>query len=151
MMAGVATRAQSAELKKLMDTLDEREKTLVKVQTAVLRDIFNAEFQSLKDALESKERLIKQLSEKCDNLESKVNSLESQVEELSQYGRRDTIILSGTETIPAETTGEDTTKIVCEVIKSELKLNIAPKDVSPIALAGPTQLRLRPLHRTVQS
>ena len=128
--AAATTRAQSAELKKMMESLDEREKTLVKVQTAILRDIFNAEFQSLKDTLESKERLIKQLSEKCDNLESKVSSLESQVDELSQYGRRDTIILSGKETIPAETTGEDTTKIVCQVIKSELKLNIESKDIS---------------------
>lgn len=124
------TRAESAEVKKLMESLDEREKTLVKVQTAILRDFFKDEFQSLKDALELKDRKIKQLTERCDRLEGKISSLEEQVEDLSQYGRRETIVLSGPDVIPAETTGEDTTKIVCDLIKSKLNINIKNSDIS---------------------
>ena len=124
------TRAQSAEIKKMMESLDEREKTLVKVQTAILRDLFNTEFQSLKEALEQKDKKIKQLSEKCDRLESKISSLEDQVEELSQYGRRETIVLSGPDVLPPETTGEDTTDIVCNLVKSKLKINIKASDIS---------------------
>ena len=123
------TRAQSAEIKMVMDSLDEREKTLVKVQTAVLRDMFNAEFQSLKDTLEAKERKIKQLSEKCESLEKKVISLETQVEELSQYGRRECIVFSGPD-LPAESPTEDTTNIICDMVKSQLKLNIQKSDIS---------------------
>ena len=124
------TRAQSAEIKRMMDSLDEREKTLVKVQTAILRDFFSEEIQSLKEALELKDRKIKQLNDKCDKLEKKVSDLEEQVEELSQYGRRETIVISGPDTIPAETTGENTTDIVCNLIKSKLSINIKSSDIS---------------------
>ena len=58
-----ATRQESAEIKKLMDSLDEREKTLVKVQTSILKDIINGEIQSLKHALASKDRITKQLGD----------------------------------------------------------------------------------------
>ena len=123
------TRSQSAEIKNMMESLDEREKTLVKVLNAIIKDTFNAEIQSLKDALNSKDKIIQQLSDKCDKLESKVSSLESQVEDLSQYGRRETIILSGPE-IPTETEGENTTTVICDLIKSKLRINLKTSDIS---------------------
>lgn len=124
------TRSQTQELRRMMDSLGESEKTLVKIMTAVLRDVFAPEFQSLRDSLESKDRIIKQLSEKCDSMEKKMTSLESHVDELEQYGRRECLIFSGRNVIPAETEGEDTTKIICDVVKDKLKLIIKASDIS---------------------
>ena len=113
-----------------MESLGESDKTLVKIMTAVLRDIFTPEFQSLKDALESKDRLIKQLDEKCNRMEEKIKTLESHVDELEQYGRRECLIFSGPSVIPAETQGENTSDIICKVIKDNLKLIVKSSDIS---------------------
>ena len=122
------TRSQS-EIRKMMDSLGESEKTLVKIMTAVLRDTFAPEFQSLKDALESNNRTIKQLSDRCDQLENKVATLESHIDELEQYGRRESLIFSGND-LPAETTGEETTGVICSVVKEKLGLIIKSSDIS---------------------
>ena len=99
-----------------MDQLSEKEQTMIKVQTYILRYMFNSEFEKINQALELKDKKIKQLNEKCDRLESRVFSLEDQVEELSQYGRRETIVLSGRDAIPAEQTGENTTDIMSVIL-----------------------------------
>ena len=123
------TRSQS-ELRRMMDSLGESNKNLIKIMTSVLRDIFSSEFQSLKDALETKDRTIKQLGERCDQLEQKVKTLESHIDELEQYGRRKCLIFSGHTVIPAETTGENTTDIICNVVKEHLKIIIKTSDIS---------------------
>ena len=122
-----------------MDSLGESEKTLVKILTSVLRDIFTPEFQSLKEALESKERTIKQLNERCLNLEKKLSTLESHVDELEQYGRRECLIFSGNKVLPQETSGENTTDIICNVVKEKLKVIIKPSDISVSHRLGKTK------------
>ena len=123
------TRSQT-ELRKMMDSLSESEKTLVKIMTAVVRDSLSAEFQSLKDTIEAKDKIIKKLSDRCDKLEEKLKTLDTHVDELEQYGRRECLIISGKKTLPEESAGENTTDIVCKVFKEKLKLIVNKSDIS---------------------
>ena len=62
-------------------------------------------------------------------LESRITQLEDQLDDVNQYERRDTIIISGPD-LPQETSGENATNVVVDTIKHALKVNISPSDIN---------------------
>ena len=129
-LAEMFTLKDSSDLKNLISTLSEREVTLVKILTSTIRELFNPEFESIKETLTANDRLIKQLESRVESLEQKVQSLEDKNENLEQYGRRESLVFSGPEIIPAESPEENTTNIVCDAVKNHLRINLKPSDIS---------------------
>ena len=72
---------------------------------------------------------IESLTEEVNKLNDKVNKLEEKVEEAEAYERKDSLIFSGEE-IPPATPGENCTTVICDLLKSKLKLNVAQTDIS---------------------
>ena len=78
-------------------------------------------------------------------LQDKISDLESNLDNVDQYERRDTIILSGP-SIPAETNTEHTTSVVVNTIKDNLKINLKDSDISVShRLGSQKQQRNRPI------
>ena len=55
--------------------------------------------------------------------------LEERIEEGESYERRDTLVFSG-KTVPACSTSENVSNLVCSLIKENLKINIQPQEIS---------------------
>lgn len=79
--------------------------------------------------LTEKEKEINGLKLNVTTLTSRVNDLEVHLDDVDQYERRVTVILSGT-SLPPETKLENTPKIVTQTIKDQLKINIQQCDIS---------------------
>ena len=91
--------------------------------------IVNTIVKVLQTLLESKDQKIDELQSRVKVLENKVSDLECQIDDVNQYERRDTIIVSGP-SLPRETTNENPTEIVVNAIKANLKLNIDHTDIN---------------------
>ena len=63
------------------------------------------------------------------DLQQTVLSLEERVEDQEAYESRDTIVLSGSE-LPAASTSENATNVVCDLIRSKIGIVINPSEVS---------------------
>ena len=61
-------------------------------------------------------------------LHSRIVHLEDKLDAQENYGRRETLVLSGN--IPAFNSGEDCTQIVTNLISTKLDVDIAPTDIS---------------------
>ena len=71
--------------------------------------------------------------------------MESHINRVEQYERRNTVILSGP-ALPAETPTENATRVVVAAIKDQLKLNVKEQDINVAHRLGPVnQQRSRPI------
>ena len=113
----------------LLATLPEECKTVVKVITEIITNRLSEKIVNLQKDLTEKEKAINDLKINVTTLTSRVNVLELHLDDVDQYERRDTVILSGA-SLPAESTQENTTNIVTQAIKDQLKINIQPGDIS---------------------
>ena len=92
-------------------------------------ETMHSEMILLNQMLKSKDESVLNLSEEVKSLKKKVSELENLVDNEDSYVRRESLIFSGS-AIPPSQPGEICSQIVRDVIKTKLKLEIAPMDIS---------------------
>lgn len=117
------------ELLSQLGTLSAESRTLVQVLTKIIFTKIGDRFDTLEAALVEKDREIKHLTSEVNGLKDKVDELETTIDSVDQYERRDTIILSGS-ALPQETAMEITNNTVIKTIKDNLQVNIKDSDIS---------------------
>ena len=70
-----------------------------------------------------------ELESRVTKLENHVAKLEESIDENNQYGRRESLIVSG-ELVPMEVSGEDCRNVVIDLFRINLRLNMQPNDIS---------------------
>ena len=93
------------------------------------KEVFSLLLTYFDHILREKNSQANDLKDRVSTLEKKVEKLESLIDQTSQYERRDTLIISG-EGIPISTPEENCKKIVIELFRQQLRLNIDERDVS---------------------
>lgn len=93
------------------------------------KTIVNTIIKAVQAISEKKDQVINKLQDQVTLLENKVYDLENQIDDVNQYERRDTIIVSGA-SLPKETSNENTTEVFINAIKDNLKINISQTDIN---------------------
>ena len=101
-----------------LNTLSPEGKTIVSIVLQAVQVILN-----------NKDETITKLLNHINSLESKVMQLQDKIDDIEQYERRDTLIVSGP-ALPSETPNENSTDVVVRSIKENLHVNINPSDVN---------------------
>ena len=70
-----------------------------------------------------------ELEDRVTQLENQVNKLEESIDESNQYGRCESLIISGG-LVPMEVSGEDCRTAVIDLFRDNLRLNMQPNDIS---------------------
>ena len=91
--------------------------------------MFNEMKTEMKELLSSNSVEIKKLNEEVNSLRKEVSNLKGLIDDADSYERRDTLIFSGTK-VPNSTNGEDCKRVLQELVKSELKIELQPSDIS---------------------
>ena len=125
------------------------EDALAKLQSELTNQISNLtnEVRSTKDeVIDLKDVIIKRLQEennllrtRCSKLENKIVSLESSINHVEQYGRRNNIVISG---IPDDIDDDDLEKTVSKIMK-DVDVHIESKDIEACHRIGKTDQRTR--------
>ena len=92
---------EEANVGSLLSTLPKEYNTLVKIIKVIISQ-FEAEIETLKEEMNRKDTEMKQLQSEVKDLRNKVTKLETQIDDVQQYERHDTLILSGP-SVPPET------------------------------------------------
>ena len=103
------------------------------------------EFQDFKTETEAK--LLANATEISD-LKSSVAKLENLLDDSEAYERRDTIVLSGN-SIPVSSVGEKCSEVARSLIKSQLKIDIQPSDISTAHRLGKKPVNQTPDQRKI--
>ena len=136
---------EDSELAEMLASLPEENKTLVKILQHVIAQEFKNEIKILKEEIDSKNTVISTLSNEVAQIKNKVQDLESHIDRVEQYERRDTLIVSGPD-LPAETPSENPTTVVVSTIKDQLNITLKEEDISVAHRLGPVnQQRSRPI------
>lgn len=96
--------------------------TLLTKQIELLREEF-------KEQLQVKDKIIDDMKIELNTVRVHLLKMEEKLEEEKTSERKNTIVFSGND-IPAVANGENCSKVVCDLIKSQLNLNISPSDIS---------------------
>lgn len=140
-----AKTTTEADVNALLETLPEEYKIVVKVITEIISAQLSEKMVNLQKELVEKDKQINNLKSEVTTLTSRVDDLELHLDNVDQYERRDTVILSGA-SLPPESSQENTTNIVTQAIREHLKLNIKETDISVSHRLGkPTQQQNRPI------
>ena len=115
--------SQDDEVNHLLESLSAESKSLVKVLTKIISTQLSDKLANITRELSKKDQQIKTLTNEVKCLQDKVHDLEININSVDQYERRDTIILSGP-SVPQEMVTENTTNVVINTIKDNLKLNL---------------------------
>lgn len=127
------------------DSLFKESKTLVKIITLVISKKMKLETELLKEELIKKASQITKLSGEIVGLKEKVQELETSIDGVDQYERRDTIIVSGP-SLSDETPHENPSTVITNAFKDHLKLNISVWDINIAHRIGPANSqRKRPI------
>ncbi|KAK3892402.1 hypothetical protein Pcinc_003772 [Petrolisthes cinctipes] len=89
----------------------------------------NTSIKAVQLIMDRKDEHINQLKTEVVTLENRVSQLENQIDDVSQYERRDTVIISGP-SIPQETNSESAADVVLDTIRETLKINISRNDIN---------------------
>lgn len=115
----------------------------LKAYSAETRELIaslKSDFQKLKSELtelvNSKNEVISQLQNENLSLRQELSALKSNVEEANAYSRRDCAIVSGS-ALPECVVGEDTSKVVVNLLKDKLKLPVSEADICTAHRLGP--------------
>lgn len=87
---------------------------------------------------QEKDKEIAKMQDTVDSLKDRITKLEEQLDDVEQYERRDTIIISGP-ALPSEQTMENPSSLVVNAIKDNLKININYDDINTAHRLGPKQ------------
>lgn len=85
---------------------------------------------------QEKDKEIAKLQDQVSSLQKTVRKLEEQVDDVEQYERRDTIIISGP-ALPSEQSQENSTSLVVNAIKQNLHINLNHSDINVAHRLGP--------------
>ena len=99
-------------------------------------DDFKTELHAVSKAKDDKIFL---LEGEIENLKKLFGNQEDKLDDLNQYGRRESLVFSG-DSVPAVTENENPVQVVCELISSKLTnidSRIAPSDFSIVHRLGP--------------
>lgn len=99
------------------------------VLSSELKTVVGAIFKAFEVYSEGKNQEVTHLRTKVNSLEDRITQLEDQLDDVNQYERQDTIIISGPD-LPQETNGENATDVVVDTIKRTLRVNISPSDIN---------------------
>lgn len=143
--SGKVNTDEDEELNRLQQSLSPESLTLVRILVIILSKQFSTEINGLKSEIQKKDEVITELSDEVNALKSKVSDLELNLDDVAQYERRDTIILSGP-ALPNETPQENTTLVAINTIRDNLKINLKESEISVShRLGASTVQRKRPL------
>lgn len=92
------------------------------------RQLFNCIVQYFESKLAERDQKIVKLEGTVDELRSRMNHLEEQVDGQDSYGRRETLIVSGN--VPIARDGENCGAIVRDIVKRTLNINMKDTDIS---------------------
>ena len=105
-------------------------------------EFISARFDEYEADRKKKDEMINSLGEKVLGLTEKVDKLSSLVGRQKQYSRRNCILIYGVK----ENQNEDTDEVVINKIKSEMDLDISPRDIDRTHKIGvPTKGKNRPI------
>ena len=79
--------------------------------------------------INQKDQKITELQNNITKLDNRIVQLENQLDEVNQYERRDTLIVSGP-VLPPENSNENSAEVIISAIKDNLHLNITPSDIN---------------------
>ena len=77
----------------------------------------------------TKDSEITKMKEEIVELKTKVQDFETSIDTVDQYERRDTIIFSGP-LVPEEKRQENTTNLISNIVKDNLKINISEHEIN---------------------
>ena len=103
------------------DSLDKLEKSIIQGINSLKYEIINLNDIVIKYFQDENARL----KEKCEKLENRVAILESNHNDLVQYGRRNNVVFSG---IPENVTDNNLENIVMSVL-SDIDVQVEPRDI----------------------
>ena len=134
------------ECDRLLQTVPEDQRTILKIFSKLVRVQLQAELQQLRTELTGKDEEIRDLVSEVSDLKQKVKVLETHIDDVDQYERRDTIIINGP-ALPNETALENARNVAISTFKDKLKININASDISVAHRLGKnaTQTRKRPI------
>lgn len=137
--------ASEGDLDNLIGSLSNDSKTLVKILNLIISKQFKADLEVLKNEINSKDAIIDVMKNEIQELKSKVQELETNIDNAEQYERRDTVIISGP-VLPPESRPENTVDVVKGVIRDHLKINLNDSEISVAHRIGPVNSqRPRPI------
>ena len=110
---------KSAEMNQ--DSLDKLKKAIFQSVNGLKDEIINLKHIVIKNLQDENARL----KEKCEKLENRVAILESNHNDLAQYGKRNNVIFSGI----AENVPENNLEITVVSILSDIDLQVEPRDI----------------------
>ena len=133
-----------SDVSALFESLPEDNKTVVKVITEIITTWISDQLNDLKKELTGKDKQINHLQNDLTTLKNRVEDLELHLDSVDQYERRDYVILSGPSLTP-EATQENTTNLVTQMIKDQLKINIKESNNSVSHRLGSKRQHNRPI------
>ena len=131
-------------IESLYNSLSQENKTLIKIIKSIISEEFQNEVKALKEDMARKETEMEHLRKEVKTLTNKVTTLETQIDDVEQYERRDTIIMSGP-SVPVENKDENTLSVAVATIKDHLKINVKENEVSVAHRLGLKQNQTRPI------
>lgn len=109
----------------ILSTLEDDISKLSEEGKTIVSIIIKA-MQAMSD---KKDQVINQLQNKVIVLESKLCDLENLIDDVNQYERRDTLIVSGA-SLPKETSNENSAEVFISAVKDNLRINISHTDIN---------------------
>lgn len=95
----------------------------------VIQSQFDSYFIKLDKINNERNKQIDHMQAKISALEGKITQLETSIDDVDQYERRDTVIISGP-SLPTETTSENPSDIIVNTIKRHLHVNMSHSDIN---------------------
>ncbi|KAK4297862.1 hypothetical protein Pmani_029746 [Petrolisthes manimaculis] len=89
----------------------------------------NTIIKAVQFIMHRKDEHINQLKTEVITFENRVSQLENQIDDVNQYERRDTLIISGP-SFPQETNSESAADVVVDTIREKIKINISHNDIN---------------------
>lgn len=103
--------------------------TLVNIISKIIQTKLDTHFDKIAKSHRLNEVQIAHLESKVSALENKIIQLESTIDDVDQYERRDTVIISGP-SLPEESNTENPAEIIVTTIKNQLHTNISLSDIN---------------------
>ena len=92
-------------------------------------DLFQTEIDKLSAEVKKRDEIISEMEDELSRQRDELEELRTYVDSVDPYSRRESLIISG-DCLPDECEGEDTTKIVVDLVKEKLQLELNPNSIS---------------------
>lgn len=112
--------------------------TLINIISKVIQAQFTSYLTKVDIVNSTKDEKIAYLESKVSDLEQQVLGLQDTIDDVDQYERRDTVIISGP-SLPDETTHENPTDLIVNTLKQKLHTNMTHSDINVAHRLGPKQ------------